>query len=97
MTYSLIETFKHIVSEATRFKRVDFGGYDIYMQTTDGRTITAHIRYDGGGTDFNEAYLMLESSTGQRRTATLTLYQFEHLSSYTAHSERTHALVTTSA
>ncbi|MGX9807434.1 hypothetical protein ACV3PA_09385 [Exiguobacterium acetylicum] len=42
MTYSLIETFKHIVSEATRFKRVDFGGYDIYMQTTDGRTITAH-------------------------------------------------------
>ena len=97
MSYSLIETFKRIVSEANRFNRVDFGGYDIYMQTNDGRTITATIRFDGGGQDQNEAYLLLESSTGHSRMTTLTLHQFEHLSSYTAHSERIQALVSTSA
>ncbi len=97
MSYPVIETFKHIVNEATRFNQVDFGGYDIYMQTNDGRLITAHIRFDGGGEDQNEAYLLLESSTGQRRMTTLTLHQFEHLSSYTAHSERIRALESTSA
>lgn len=93
MNTKLLLAFKQLVHEATHFEVKEYGGYDVYSMGADGKYDWAMIRYDGGGNDRNQAFLTVERHGELPETDTLTLHQFEHLSSYTAHSCQTKQLV----